>query len=331
MNAASVFAALDLLPCPAAVLDASGRFVHANPPWCDTVGRECSALLGRAPRSDVDPAELNDGVPREIVFDHDGQTRAVTAAGRLLDAGELAAHRVLVFLDTTAQHELLTTVSRLSDQAVATALESRELNDELEKRVRQRTAELHDANVDALTMLAVASEARDTDTGAHVRRIERMARDTALALGLPDDFAEHLGRSAILHDVGKITVPDGILKKPGRLTDAERTAMQKHTVEGQRILGTNPFFDLARVIARSHHENHDGTGYPDRLAGDAVPLPARIVHVVDVFDALASPRVYKDAWPPDRVVETLRTERGTSFDPAVVDAFLGTLDAVGAG
>ncbi len=316
---------LELLPCPAAVLDGGNRFVLVNANWCDAVGRDPDDLIGQPTHSDVSPAALDDGRPREIVFDDAGRTRAVTAAGRLLADGAFAGHRLIVFLDTTDQHALLETVVQLSDNAAASALQTKQLNDELERRVRQRTAELHEANLDALTMLAVASEARDSDTGAHVRRIERMARATALQLGLEEDFADHLGRSAILHDVGKITVPDDILKKPGRLTDDERAAIQKHTVEGERILGGNPFFDLARVIARSHHENFDGSGYPDGLSGDGIPLPARIVHVVDVFDALRSPRVYKQPWPPQRVVDTLRAERGTSFDGEVVDAFLATL------
>jgi putative two-component system response regulator len=141
-------------------------------------------------------------------------------------------------------------------------------------------------------------------------------------MGLPDTEAERIGYSAVLHDVGKIHVRDDILKKPGALTDGERAEMQKHTVVGEAILSDQPFFAMARQIARAHHENYDGSGYPDGRRGRAIPLSAGIVHVVDVFDALSSDRVYKRAWPLDRAAQAIRDGRETEFDPRVVDAFM---------
>ncbi|MEM7576614.1 MAG: hypothetical protein AAF328_03980, partial [Planctomycetota bacterium] len=189
---------LDALPCPAAQLDPSGKVLRTNQRWTAKL-RELDLDPGQLPIG-VRPEHFQDATPRQALIPGEAGPVAITVAGQLPG--------VVVFLDTTAQHDLLTTVAKLSDNAASSALQISEINDELERRVQERTQELAAANLDALTMLAVASEARDADTGAHVRRIERMARDTALALGLEHDFAQHLGRSAILHDVGKITVPD---------------------------------------------------------------------------------------------------------------------------
>jgi response regulator RpfG family c-di-GMP phosphodiesterase len=205
----------------------------------------------------------------------------------------------------------------------ATELET--VNRELERRVAQRTAELRQANLDAIYMLAVASEAKDHDTGSHVRRIRGLAEATAKAMGFAETEAYDIGLAAVLHDVGKIHVPDAILAKPGPLTPDERSTMQQHTLWGQRILPDRPFFQRSRMIARSHHENHDGSGYPDGLAGDTIPVEARIVHVADVYDALVSPRPYKDGWPSEKAREELRSKSGSMFDPAVVRAFERTV------
>jgi len=143
----------------------------------------------------------------------------------------------------------------------------------------------------------------------------------AQEMGMHDHEAESLGRASILHDVGKMHVPDAILKKAGKLTPDEMATMQEHTIAGERILGDNPYFAVARKIARSHHENFDGSGYPDRTNGDAIPMEARIVHLADVYDALTSPRVYKAAWTPAEAADFIREARGQMFDPDVVKAF----------
>jgi putative two-component system response regulator len=192
----------------------------------------------------------------------------------------------------------------------------------LEQRVEQRTAELHEAHMETIYILAIASEAKDEDTGAHVRRLRRMTQLLAEAMGVDPADAERMGYAAVLHDVGKIHTPDHILKKPGPLLADERSLMQEHTLAGERILKPSPFFTQASRIARSHHENWDGSGYPDHLAGSHIPFEARLVHLVDVFDALVNERIYKPAWTREQALAEIVRQRGTMFDPQAVDAFV---------
>jgi HD-GYP domain-containing protein (c-di-GMP phosphodiesterase class II) len=184
---------------------------------------------------------------------------------------------------------------------------------------------------------------RDPETGAHLLRMARYARLIAMELArrdlhaLDDEFIERLFLFAPLHDVGKIAVPDAVLRKPGRLTRGERALMKAHTVQGARIidaivanfhLGTLPFLDMLRHVAELHHENMDGSGYPHGLRGQAIPLEARVVAVADVFDALASGRVYKRPWRNDRALATLRRMSGSKLDPACVAALAACRDEV---
>jgi HD-GYP domain-containing protein (c-di-GMP phosphodiesterase class II) len=212
-------------------------------------------------------------------------------------------------------------IAKLSTNVMNSAMDLKDYSKTLERRVRERTAELNEANLDAIYMLALASEAKDQDTGDHLRRIQGLTRTLALELGMDHHEADELGRASILHDVGKIHVPDAILKKPGKLTPEEMATMQSHTVAGERILGDNAYFASARRIARSHHENFDGSGYPDRAAGQSIAVEARIVHLADVYDALISPRVYKAAWTPREATDFIREGAGQMFDPDVVRAF----------
>jgi HD-GYP domain-containing protein (c-di-GMP phosphodiesterase class II) len=212
-------------------------------------------------------------------------------------------------------------IAKLSTNVMNSAMDLKHDNEVLEVRVRERTRELAEANLDAIYMLAIASEAKDEDTGAHVRRIFRLTREIASALGMNTRQAEDLAYASVLHDVGKIHVPDSILKKPGPLTQEEWGVMREHTIAGERILSEKPFFTHARKIARSHHENWDGSGYPDATSGDRIPMEARIVHLADVYDALTSPRVYKAAWQPTEAADFIRESRGQMFDPELVLVF----------
>src|SRR4029453_17446188 len=165
---------------------------------------------------------------------------------------------------------------------------------------------------------------RDAETGVHIERMGRLCERLARAVGLSVVEADLLRHASALHDVGKVGIPDEILLKPGKLDDAEWAQMKTHTTIGASILSgsKSALVQMAEQIARSHHERWDGSGYPESLKGDKIPLPARICAVCDVFDALLSPRPYKDAWPLPEVIEELASLRGTHLDPSLVDAFL---------
>jgi putative two-component system response regulator len=206
-------------------------------------------------------------------------------------------------------------------------LELQRNNDLLHERVSQRTRELEDAKLEMLDRLALAAEYRDDASGQHAERIGRTSELLALALGLPSSEAALIGQAARLHDIGKIGIADDLLLKPAKYTAEEVAAMELHPLIGARILSgsTNELLMMAEQIALTHHERWDGRGYPNRLAGDAIPLSGRIVTVADVFDALTHHRPYKDAWPIDVAVREILSESGTKFDPRVTEAF-GELD-----
>jgi putative two-component system response regulator len=197
-------------------------------------------------------------------------------------------------------------------------------NQALELRVRERTRQRDKAQKEMLARLAAAGEARDDDTGRHTQRVGRLAARVASAIGLSPKRVGIIRQAAPLHDIGKIGVPDAVLLKPGKLTSEEYEIMKRHTIIGARILadGHCDFVRVAGLIARSHHERWDGSGYPDGLAGEAIPIEARIVGLVDVYDALTHDRPYRPAWDEARVLDHIAAERGRHFDPALVDAFL---------
>jgi len=197
-----------------------------------------------------------------------------------------------------------------------------EFNETLEGRVEERTVELKEANLDAIYSLATAAEAKDDDTGFHVRRIQHYSKSLAKKLGLSETRAEEIGYSSIMHDVGKISIPDDILKKPGKLTKDEFELIKTHSIQGEKILSDKKFFSTARLIARHHHEKWNGEGYPDGLSKDKIPLPARIVALADVFDALTSRRPYKEAWPMEKAIGEIKISSGFHFDPGILQAWL---------
>ena len=192
----------------------------------------------------------------------------------------------------------------------------------LSAELRKRRQNLEQKTRETLRMLAQIVEARDTDAGVHLQHIQHYSRALALRLGLDDARANEIAYAGMIHDVGKANVPDAILKKPGPLTLEERREIEKHTRWGDELLSENEEFRAAREVARAHHERWDGTGYPDGLAGEDIPLAARIVAVCDVYDALISERPYKHAWPPGDAIAEIRRMAGTHLDPAIVDAFL---------
>jgi putative two-component system response regulator len=204
-------------------------------------------------------------------------------------------------------------------------------NRQLEDRVIRRTRDLERSQREMLERLTQAVETRDGETGAHTRRVGEISARLARALGLPDERVDLIRHAAPLHDVGKIGIPDAILMKTGPLTVAEFEVVKTHTTLGAKILcnADSSLMRMAEQIALSHHERWDGTGYPHGAGGEAIPIEARIVAVVDVFDALSHDRCYRDAWPIEKVLAEIERDSGRYFDPAVARAFLALPDPVG--
>jgi putative two-component system response regulator len=192
-------------------------------------------------------------------------------------------------------------------------------NQVLERRVNERTAELDSAYLDTLERLALAAEFRDDETGRHTERVGEAAALLGTALGLGDGEVLLIRQAGPLHDVGKIAIPDAVLRKPGPLTSDEWETMKSHAVMGAQILsgGRSRVMQLAEGIARFHHERWDGNGYPEGRSGEAILLAARLVMVADVFDALTSDRVYRKAWPAADVLAYIREHAGRRFDPQI--------------
>lgn len=196
--------------------------------------------------------------------------------------------------------------------------------------VRQRTQELEETRLQIIRRLGRAAEFKDDETGYHVIRMSHYARMLGLAAGMPEYRCELLFNAAPMHDVGKIGVPDSILQKPGPLTSDEWTIVKRHPAIGAGIIGrhNNELLEMARVIALTHHEKWDGSGYPRGLKAEAIPLVGRIVSIADCFDALTNVRPYKAAWPLDEAVAFLEREAGRHFDPRLVPKFVGLLPQV---
>ena len=190
--------------------------------------------------------------------------------------------------------------------------------------------QLEKSHRDAIFMLGKAGDYNDSDTGVHIWRMAAVARHLAEAVGWPPARCELLELAAAMHDTGKIGIADSILRKPGGLDAEEWTVMKTHCLIGFEILSGSdaPIFQLAAEIALCHHERWDGTGYPRRLVGTAIPEAARIVAVADVFDALTMKRPYKEAWPLEKIVATLRDGAGTHFDPSLIAAFEACLPRI---
>ncbi|WP_320172080.1 HD domain-containing phosphohydrolase [Maridesulfovibrio sp.] len=220
---------------------------------------------------------------------------------------------------------------------VKNQLELKEHQDDLEKLVRERTKELALVKKVTIECLAALAEWRDPETGGHIARTQNYVRALASHVMEKEEFADQLNAdlietlylSAPLHDVGKVGVADAILLKPGRLTDEEFAEMKKHAQYGrdalagaEAALGGNSFLHYACEIALSHHEKWDGSGYPQGLAEEDIPLSARIMAIADVYDALISKRVYKKPFPHAKAVRIISEGRGTHFDPRLADAFM---------
>ena len=194
----------------------------------------------------------------------------------------------------------------------------------LEEMVRERTLELRKAQIEVISRLGKAAEYRDQDTGTHINRMSKYCRIMGKALGLSREEYERLDLASTMHDVGKIGISDNILLKPGKLDGKEWESMRSHTRIGEQLLsgGSSQLLEVARIIAMTHHEKWDGTGYHQQLKGKEIPLAGRITCICDVFDALISRRPYKEPWPVEKAMEEIKRGKGVFFDPELVDMFV---------
>ena len=309
---------LDLL----ATIDRNGRFTHVNPVWERTLGHSAETMCSRPYIAFVHPDDREASSAETVVLargERDAigfrnRYRAADGSYRWLEWNSRAADaeglRCTVARDITVQHE--------AEQQLANNAQW------LETKVAERTRELEDARTETLQRLAVAAEYHDDETFQHTKRVGDAAAELAARLALSAEEIKLLREAAPLHDVGKLAIPDHILGKRGKLTAQEYELMKTHAALGARLLSgsSSPVLQMAAVIAATHHERWDGTGYPAGLAGEAIPLVGRVVAVADVFDALTHDRPYKSAWPVEQAIAEIQSAAGSQFDPRVVAAFL---------
>jgi PAS domain S-box-containing protein len=312
-------ASLDLL----ATADLNGYFTRVNGAWERTLGHSAETMCSRPYIEFVHPDDreatiteatgLASGASRETIGFRN-RFRAADGSYCWLE-WNVAASPSDGVLHVTGRD---ISIQREAEQQLANNAKW------LETKVAERTLELEDARAETLQRLAVAAEYRDEDTFHHTERVGVMAAEIAVQLGLATQEIELLREAAPLHDVGKLAISDTILLKTGKLTVQEREVMQTHAALGERLLSgsSSPVLQMAAIIAASHHEWWDGSGYPEGLVGEAIPLVGRVVAVADVFDALTHDRPYKSAWHGKQAVAEIQRAAGSQFDPSVVAAFL---------
>ncbi|MEA2126905.1 MAG: hypothetical protein QOI80_3687 [Solirubrobacteraceae bacterium] len=310
----------------------AGPEIQANAVWTAVHGnplREVSSAMGWLLLITLGLA----GMVSVVVLGPVRQAAAVlVVAGLYAGAAQLAFLHGLVLPVVAPLAALVLAAAGATLAAIAAEIADRHrvglVNAALEAAVLERTSELELTHFEAVERLARASELRDDDTGEHIARMSRLCELVALELGDDPASAKLLRQAAVLHDVGKIGLPDRILCKPGKLTPEEIEVMRRHTAVGAALLddSRSPLMRLAEVIARTHHERWDGTGYPARLKGMGIPRVGRIAAVCDVFDALISKRPYKRAWTFAEARAEIVAERGRHFDPEIADALLKVVD-----
>jgi len=284
-------------------------------------GREAMAILERTSC-------------RLVISDWEMPTMDGLELCRAIRSANLGRYVYVIFLTArTGTANLVEALCAGADEFISKPFEPEELTVRLRTAERILSLEARDLVIFSMASLA---ESRDTETGAHLERVRNYSRALALDLSAQRDFANRVTPAFIslmyqtspLHDIGKVAIPDHVLLKPGRLDDREFEIMKTHAAHGAATLDMalkrHPgaaFLQMARDIARSHHERQDGTGYPDGLSGEAIPLCARIFSVADVYDALVTKRVYKQAFTHDVARNIILEGCGSQFDPAVVKAF----------
>jgi HD-GYP domain-containing protein (c-di-GMP phosphodiesterase class II) len=302
------------------VLDAQDRIVDINPVALNAIEKKAAQVVGKF-AADVYaewPELLRDFTKPsnkiiKTTFHAYGKTYHHEVKATILhDRNRRYIGRVFVSRDITLHVELQKNLERL--------------NEELERRVRERTEALEEAYDTTLEGWAKALELRDKETEGHSWRVTEMTIKLALALDVPYDEFDHIRRGAILHDIGKMAIPDEILRKTGPLNEAERDIVLQHPAIAHQLLARIPFLKKALDIPYCHHEKWDGSGYPRGLRGEEIPLAARIFAVADVWDAIQSERPYKKAWSREEAIAYLREQAGSHFDPAVMEVFLSLVE-----
>lgn len=305
-----------------ASIDRSGRLTSVNVAWESGLGHTAGSVIAR---------DL-------LEFVHcDERTRVRAQLERVADRGAEGVESRNRFRTADGKYRWLewqaatwyadgvvhviardVTEQRTAQQQLANSARS------LEAKIAERTQELDEARAETLQLLAGVVEYRDDQTFQHTERVGVLAAEIATRLGLRAEQIARLREAAALHDIGKIAIPDRVLLKPGRLDSQQKMVMETHAALGARLLSrsSSPVLQMAAVLAATHHEWWNGTGYPSALEGERIPLVGRIVAVADVFDALTHERPYMPAWPVNQAIARVTRASGSQFDPRVVDAFL---------
>lgn len=340
-------AVMDTLLDPVFVLGKGEAVVDCNAaastllgaPQGDLMGRPARELFAAWPSSVIAALGFSEAETELDLPDRDGSTRR---SYRITVASSPARDRstdwkLLVFNDITGQksdaRDMASTNEELEfwvkQRTAALRLEVAQRTS-AEERLRELNEEITETQREILWTLSEVVENRSRETAFHVVRVGEYARLLSRGYGLSSEEVEIITAAAPMHDVGKIAIPDAILSKPGQLTDDEREHMKRHTTVGKEILGSSqrPLLRAASIIAHEHHERWDGKGYPQGISGDDISLSGRIVSLCDVFDALYTKRVYKEAWPLERVLDLFRAESGKAFEPRLVEIFFERIDDI---
>jgi PAS domain S-box-containing protein len=315
---------IDMAPMPVYVKDDAYRYVFANAQADDLAGQERGQLLGKTDEAIMTPEALahTRAVDREIL--EEGTTYG---AEETLGIGGVERTFQTVKFPLLDEDGRATAVCGISTDVTAQK-EALRLRDELAEAQQQAIDELRLSRQETVERLTKAIELHDLSTGKHVDRMGRVAAFLGSRLGLDDERVHLLRVAAPMHDVGKIATPSEILRKSGPLTPEEREEMKRHTTVGYEILANSEsdLLRLAATIALTHHEHYDGSGYPQGLKGEGIPLEGRITAIADVFDALLSDRHYRPALTVGEAVEVIKAGRGSQFDPRIVDLLLKHVD-----